>query len=105
MQHLFTKFELRALSSMIAAVILLGSLSLTAGVIIVSGPTHPEITVNICQPLQASCITTMTLLARPAPAAPSGFANFGNAQDTVNALQAKGYNVQINGATVYPLSS
>ena len=39
-----------------------------------------------------------------AAAAPSGFSNFGNAQDTVNALQARGYNVQINGATV-PLSS
>jgi hypothetical protein len=39
-----------------------------------------------------------------ATAAPSGFANFGNAQDTVNALTAAGYNVQINGATVFPLS-
>jgi hypothetical protein len=38
-------------------------------------------------------------------AAPSGFANFGNAQDTVNALVAAGYNVQINGATAFPLSS
>jgi phytoene/squalene synthetase len=38
-------------------------------------------------------------------AAPSGFANFGNAQDTVNALTAAGYNVQINGATAFPLSS
>ena len=34
-----------------------------------------------------------------------GFANFGNAQDAVNALTAAGYNVQINGATVFPLSS
>jgi hypothetical protein len=40
-----------------------------------------------------------------ATAAPSGFANFGNAQDTVNSLQAKGYNVILNGATVFPLSS
>lgn len=40
-----------------------------------------------------------------AAAAPSGFANFGNAQETVNALQAKGYNVILNGAAVYPLSS
>jgi hypothetical protein len=40
-----------------------------------------------------------------AAAAPSGFSNFGNAQDTVNALQAKGYNVILNGAAVYPLSS
>src|SRR5262245_29327959 len=40
-----------------------------------------------------------------AGAAPSGFANLGNAQDTVNALMAAGYNVQINGATAFPLSS
>jgi hypothetical protein len=33
-----------------------------------------------------------------AAAAPSGFANFGNAQDTVNALMTACYNVQINGA-------
>jgi hypothetical protein len=43
--------------------------------------------------------------ASEAAGAPSGFSNFGNAQDTVNALQAKGYNVQLNGATVVPLSS
>ena len=40
-----------------------------------------------------------------AAAAPSGFSNFGNAQDTVNALQAKGYNVILNGGTAFPLSS
>jgi hypothetical protein len=44
-------------------------------------------------------------IAGPAGAAPSGFANFGNAQDTVNSLQAKGYNVILNGATAFPLSS
>jgi hypothetical protein len=33
--------------------------------------------------------------------APSGF---GNAQDTINALQSQGFNVILNGATVYPLS-
>ena len=52
----------------------------------------------------AATATTISL-AGPAVAAPSGFANFGNAQDTVNALQANGYNVIINGATVFPLSS
>ena len=40
-----------------------------------------------------------------AAAAPSGFANFGNAQDTVNTLTAAGYHVQINGGTAFPLSS
>jgi hypothetical protein len=37
-------------------------------------------------------------------AATSGFPSYGNAQDTVNALLAQGYNVQLNGAAVYPLS-
>ena len=41
-------------------------------------------------------------LAGPAAAAPSGF---GNAQDTVNALQSQGFNVILNGATAFPLSS
>jgi hypothetical protein len=39
-----------------------------------------------------------------AAAATSGFPSYGNAQDTVNALLAQGYNVQLNGAAVYPLS-
>jgi hypothetical protein len=56
----------------------------------------------------AACFGTFAVtapgIAGEAAAAPSGFANFGNAQDTVNALQAKGYNVQLNGATVVPLS-
>jgi hypothetical protein len=29
---------------------------------------------------------------------------YGNAQDTINALQAQGFNVQLNGAAVTPLS-
>jgi hypothetical protein len=33
-----------------------------------------------------------------------GPGGYGNAQDTINALQAQGFNVQINGAAVYPLS-
>jgi hypothetical protein len=37
-------------------------------------------------------------------AAPGGPGGFGNAQDTINALQAQGFNVQLNGAAVYPLS-
>ncbi len=43
-----------------------------------------------------------TILTGTAAAAPSGF---GNAQDTVNALQNQGFNVVLNGAAVYPLSS
>ena len=44
-------------------------------------------------------------LTGAAGAAPAGYSNFGNAQDTVNALQAKGYNLILNGATAFPLSS
>jgi hypothetical protein len=55
----------------------------------------------------SACVSFLALAAIWPPsvaAAPSGFSNFGNAQDTVNALQAKGYNVILNGAAVYPLS-
>ena len=51
--------------------------------------------------LAAACFGTLAVsalgVAGETAAAPSGFANFGNAQDTVNAPQAKGYNVIING--------
>ena len=55
----------------------------------------------------AASTLTATVLSSSgvAAAAPSGFANFGNAQDVVNTLTAAGYNVQINGATAFPLSS
>jgi hypothetical protein len=43
-------------------------------------------------------------LANAAAAAPGGPGGFGNAQDTISALQAQGFNVQLNGAAVYPLS-
>lgn len=42
-------------------------------------------------------------LASPAEAI-GGPGGYGNAQDTINALQAQGFNVQLNGAAVYPLS-
>jgi hypothetical protein len=43
--------------------------------------------------------------AGPASATPALFANgFGNAQDTVNTLAARGYNVALNGAVANPLS-
>jgi hypothetical protein len=43
-------------------------------------------------------------LASTAAAAPGGPGGFGNAQDTISALQAQGFDVQLNGAAVYPLS-
>jgi hypothetical protein len=56
--------------------------------------------------ISVACVGTLavsTLLsAGPAGAAPSGFSN---AQETVDSLRAQGYNVVLNGATVFPLSS
>jgi hypothetical protein len=72
-KRLFTKFEVRALSSTIAAVILVGNFSLTVGVIAVSGPDRPELTVNVCQPLQSSFQPANVLLARPAAPATFSF--------------------------------
>lgn len=48
-------------------------------------------------------IAAATAVAGPAGAV-GGPGGFGNAQDTINALQAQGFNVLINGAVVYPLS-
>ena len=52
MRGLFSKADLRALSLILAIVLFLGGAPSTAGFVIVSGPSHPELTVNICQPLQ-----------------------------------------------------
>lgn len=48
-------------------------------------------------------ITSSAVLAGPAEAV-GGPGGFGNAQDTINALQAQGFTVLLNGAAVYPLS-
>ena len=47
-------------------------------------------------------LTAATLGSTPGAAAAS--TGFGNAQDTVDALQSQGFNVVMNGAAVYPLS-
>ncbi len=70
MKHLFSKTELRDLSLALAIVMLLGSIPSTAGLVVVSGPSHPEWTINICQPLQMFDRVSNTLLARPATVLP-----------------------------------
>ncbi len=45
--------------------LLIGSIPLTAGVVVVSDSTQPTFTINICQPLQAIVGVTSTPLARP----------------------------------------
>jgi len=66
MRGLFSKADLRALSLILAIVLFFGGAPSTAGFVIVSGPSHPELTVNICQPLQLFDQVSNILLARPA---------------------------------------
>lgn len=70
MRHLFSKTDLRELSLIVTIVMLLASVPATAGIVVVSGPSHPELTVNICQPLQMLDRVSNTLLARPATVQP-----------------------------------
>lgn len=45
--------DMRVMSAILAVTILLSGIPLTGGVMIVSGPSHPEYTVNICHPIQS----------------------------------------------------
>jgi hypothetical protein len=53
-----------------AVVLLLASVPATAGLAVVSGPSQPELTINICQPIQTFDRVSNTLLARPATVLP-----------------------------------
>jgi hypothetical protein len=67
MKQLFSKAKLRSISSVLAVVLLLSSIPLTSGVIIVSSTSQPEITINICQPIQGfDRVSSITSVARPA---------------------------------------
>jgi hypothetical protein len=66
MRQLFSKAELRTVSSVLAVVLLLSSIPLTSGIVLVSGPSQPELTINICQPLQGFDRLSNPSLARPA---------------------------------------
>ncbi len=70
MRHLFSKIDLRDLSSILAIVMLLAGVPSTAGFVVVSGPSHPELTINICQPLQMFDRVSNTSLAPPATVVP-----------------------------------
>lgn len=67
---MFSKADLRDLSLIVAIVMLLASVPLTTGFVVVSGPSHPELTINICQPIQMFDRVSNTLLARPATVLP-----------------------------------
>jgi hypothetical protein len=49
-------------------------------------------------------LAAVALVSAGTAAAVGGPGGYGNAQDTINALQAQGLNVQLNGAAVNPLS-
>ena len=70
MRQLFSKADLRDLSLIMAIVLLLASVPSTTGFVVVSGPSQPELTINICQPLQMFDRVSNTLLARPAMVLP-----------------------------------
>ncbi len=70
MRGLFSKADFRALSLILAIVLFLGSAPSTSGFVIVSGPSHPELTVNICQPLKTFDLVSGVLFARPAAIPP-----------------------------------
>jgi hypothetical protein len=70
MRPLFSKAGLRHLSFIVAIVLLFASAPSTAGFVVVSGPSQPELTINICQPTQMFDRDSNTLLPRPATVLP-----------------------------------
>jgi hypothetical protein len=70
MRRLLSKSDLQSLGLLMALVVLSTTLPLSVGTILVSDHGQPEITENICQPLQTFNLVLNTLLARPAPAVP-----------------------------------
>jgi hypothetical protein len=65
MRRLFSKADLQSFTSILALMLLLGTIPLTSGVAIVSAPDHPEFTINICQPAQMLSNASNIILARP----------------------------------------
>ena len=70
MRRLFSKTELRDLSLIVAIVMLLASVPSTTGLVVVAGPSHSELTINICQPIQMFDRVSNSLLARAATVLP-----------------------------------
>lgn len=52
----------------------------------------------------AGVVVAAALASAATASAVGGPGGYGNAQDTINGLQAQGFTVLINGAVVYPLS-
>lgn len=70
MWRLFSNADLKALSSIVALLLLLSSIPSAGGIVVIPSPDQPQFTVNICQPTQAFNCTSNTPLARPTANAP-----------------------------------
>ena len=68
MRLVLTRWKLPHVSLLLAACVLIGSFSVATGLRIVPGPDRPEISLDVCHPLQTLNFTTATLIAPP----PSG---------------------------------
>ena len=56
------------LSPLLALVILLGSLPLMTGLCIIGGPEHPQLSLDVCHPVQSFNLAGNVLIAPPASA-------------------------------------
>jgi len=65
MRRLLSKTDLQVFSSFLALALLLSTIPLTTGIVVVTGPSHPEFTINICQPIQILNHPSHFSLARP----------------------------------------
>jgi hypothetical protein len=68
MRLVLTRCKSPGVSLLLAACVLIGSLSVTTGLRIVPGPDRPEISLDVCHPLQTLNVAAATLIAPPASA-------------------------------------
>ena len=61
-----SKCKTRGLSALLALSILLGSFCVVTGLCIVPGPDHPQLTLEMCHPLQSFNVVSTLLIAAPA---------------------------------------
>jgi hypothetical protein len=93
MRQLFSKTDLHAFSSVLAFMLLLSTIPLTSGVVLVPGPSHPEFTINICQPIQILNHASNTILARPSVNVPHFVLFFGSSLKATPAVRVVEHNV------------
>ena len=78
MRRILSNRDLRLLSAAMAVMLFMAGTPLIAGVTVISGPGHPELSVDICHPLQSVDVVPGILMARPAaPLIESMLSEFG----------------------------